>query len=50
MMQIVKSLKGNPKVLCIHGEAASCTALAERIREETGLEAFAPSLNESFKF
>lgn len=49
LMEIVKSLKGNPKVLCIHGEAASCTAFAERVREETGLETFAPSLSESFK-
>jgi putative mRNA 3-end processing factor len=49
MMEIVKGFKGNPKVLCIHGEAVSCTALAERVREETGLEAAAPSLSESFK-
>jgi len=49
MMEIVKGFKGNPKVLCIHGEAASCTALAERIREEAGFEASAPSLSESFR-
>jgi predicted metal-dependent RNase len=49
LIGIVKGLRGNPKVLCIHGEAASCTALAERVKQETGLEAFAPSLSESFK-
>ena len=49
MMEVVKGQKGNPKVLCIHGEPASCIALSEKIREETGLEAAAPSLSESFK-
>ncbi len=48
LMQIVKGLKGNPKVLCIHGEAASCTDFASRIKEEIGLEAYAPSVGDSF--
>jgi len=33
LMQIVKGLKGNPKVLCVHGEAASCTDFASRIKK-----------------
>lgn len=49
LMEIVKGFKGNPKILCVHGEAASCAALADRIRRETGFDAFAPSLSESFK-
>lgn len=48
LMEIVKGFKGNPKVLCIHGEAASCTDFASRIREETGLEAEAPSVGDKF--
>ncbi len=48
LMQIVKGLKGNPKVLCVHGEAASCTDFASRIKEETGLEAYAPSIGDCF--
>lgn len=48
LMEIVKGFKGNPKVLCIHGEAASCTDFASRIKEETGLEAEAPSVGDKF--
>jgi putative mRNA 3-end processing factor len=48
LMKVVKSLKGNPKILCVHGEPISCTSFAEQIRQETGLEAYAPSLGDSF--
>ncbi|MEM0313997.1 MAG: MBL fold metallo-hydrolase RNA specificity domain-containing protein, partial [Candidatus Bathyarchaeia archaeon] len=48
LMNVVKSLKGNPKILCVHGEPVSCTSFAEQIRQETGLEAYAPSLGDSF--
>ncbi|MEM3040191.1 MAG: MBL fold metallo-hydrolase, partial [Candidatus Methanomethylicaceae archaeon] len=48
LMNVVKSLKGNPKILCVHGEPVSCTSFAEKIRQETGLEAYAPSLGDSF--
>lgn len=48
LIKIVKSLKGNPKVLCVHGEAISCMSFAEQIRQETGFEAYAPSFGESF--
>ncbi|MDI9644398.1 MAG: MBL fold metallo-hydrolase [Candidatus Verstraetearchaeota archaeon] len=49
LMELVKSLKGNPKILCVHGEAESCTDFAERIKEETGHEAYAPTMGDSFK-
>jgi putative mRNA 3-end processing factor len=49
LMGIVKELKGNPKILCVHGEAASCDALAEAIKTETGHEAYAPAQGEVFK-
>ncbi len=48
LMEVVRSLKGNPKILCVHGEPVSCASFAEQIRQETGLEAAAPSLGESF--
>ncbi|MGQ9759831.1 MAG: MBL fold metallo-hydrolase, partial [Candidatus Methanomethylicaceae archaeon] len=48
LINVVKSLKGNPKILCVHGEPFSCISFAEQIREETGLEAYAPSLGDSF--
>ena len=49
LMDLVKTFKGNPKILCVHGEAASCDALAEAIKRETGHEAFAPGIGEVFK-
>lgn len=49
LMEVVKSLKGNPKILCVHGEAESCTEFAERIRQETGHEAYAPTMGDVFK-
>jgi len=48
LMEIVKSLRGNPKILCVHGEAASCIDFAERIKEETGHDAYAPAIGNSF--
>ncbi|MGC8936682.1 MAG: MBL fold metallo-hydrolase [Candidatus Methanomethylicaceae archaeon] len=48
LMKVVKSLKGNPKILCVHGEPISCTSFAESIKQETGLEAHAPSLGDTF--
>lgn len=49
LMELVKSLKGNPKILCVHGEAESCIDFAERIKEETGHDAYAPSIGDVFK-
>jgi len=48
LMEIVRSFKGNPKILCVHGEAASCMEFAERIKEETGHDAYAPAIGNSF--
>jgi putative mRNA 3-end processing factor len=48
LMETVKSFKGNPKVLCVHGEAESCRDFADRIREETGHDAYAPAIGETF--
>ena len=49
LMGIVKSLKGNPKILCVHGEASSCLAFAEKIKTETGHEAEAPNMGDCYK-
>lgn len=48
LMNVIKSLKGNPKILCVHGEPVSCISFAEQIRQEAGFEAYAPSLGDSF--
>jgi predicted metal-dependent RNase len=47
-MEVVKSFEGNPKILCVHGEAASCMDFADRIREETGHDAYAPAIGDTF--
>ncbi len=42
LISIIKSLKGNPEVLCIHGDENSCENLANEIKQEIGLKAYAP--------
>jgi putative mRNA 3-end processing factor len=50
LIKIIKSLKGNPEVLCIHGDENSCEGLANEIKQEIGLKAYAPSPGEIFTF
>jgi putative mRNA 3-end processing factor len=45
----IKNLKGNPKVYVVHGAEGNCELLAKWIRNELGLEAFAPRAGETFK-
>ncbi|WP_337861759.1 MBL fold metallo-hydrolase RNA specificity domain-containing protein [Nitrososphaera sp.] len=42
LFEILDRVKGNPKVLCVHGDGPSCTRFAEEIREKYGYEAQAP--------
>ena len=44
--KILKNIKGNPKVLTVHGDENSCTKFAEEIQEKFGLDAYAPKLGE----
>ena len=46
LFDMIKSLKGNPKVLTVHGDSQSCTKFAEEIHEKFGFEAHAPAANE----
>jgi len=48
LMRLVKSMKGTPKILCVHGEAACCQGFADAIRSEIGFEAYAPNLGDCF--
>ena len=43
---MIKNVKGNPKVLTVHGDNESCTKFAEEIQEKFGLDAHAPKLGE----
>jgi len=46
LFEIVKKIKGNPKVLTVHGDMESCKKFAQEIHEKFGFEAHAPDVNE----
>jgi putative mRNA 3-end processing factor len=46
LFDLVKKIKGNPKVLTVHGDTESCKKFAQEIHEKFGLEAHAPDVNE----
>lgn len=46
LFELVKRMKGSPKVLTVHGDRDSCTKFAEEIHERFGLEAYSPVANE----
>ncbi len=47
LFEMIRSVKGSPKVLTVHGDSESCTRFAEEIHERFGLEARAPKVNET---
>jgi len=47
LFDMVKSIRGDPRVLTVHGDSESCTRFAEEIRERFGLEARAPGAGET---
>ena len=47
LFEMIKNIKGNPKVLTVHGDDESCTKFAEEINEKFGLDAHAPKLDET---
>ena len=46
LFDMMKNIKGDPKVLTVHGDEDSCTRFAEEIQEKFGLDAYAPKLGE----
>lgn len=46
LFELIKKIKGDPKVLTVHGDAESCKKFAEEIHEKFGLEAHSPSVND----
>ena len=46
LFEVIKSIKGNPKVLTVHGDDVSCTKFAEEIHEKFGFEAHSPKMDE----
>jgi putative mRNA 3-end processing factor len=43
LFEILDRIKGNPKILTVHGDESSCTKFAEEIREKYGYDAKAPN-------
>ncbi len=46
LFEMIKNLKGNPKIMTVHGDDKSCTRFAEEIHERFGFEAHAAKLDE----
>jgi putative mRNA 3-end processing factor len=47
LFNMIKKIKGNPKVLTVHGDSESCEMFAKEIHEKFGLEAYAPAVSET---
>ena len=47
LFEMMKKIKGNPKVLTVHGDSESCELFAQEIHEKFGFEAHAPTVNET---
>src|SRR5919112_832654 len=46
LFEILDRIKGNPKVLTVHGDGPSCTKFAEEITDKYGYDAKAPNIGE----
>ena len=47
LFELMKKIKGNPKVLTVHGDTDSCTKFADEIREKFGFDAYAPDAGQT---
>lgn len=47
LFDMISKIKGNPKVLTVHGDTDSCSNFAQEIHDRFGFEAHAPSVNET---
>lgn len=46
LFEIIEKIKGNPKVLTVHGDSESCKKFAHEIHEKFGFDTHAPDVNE----
>jgi len=46
LFDMIKKIKGNPKVWTVHGDSESCDLFAQEIHEKFGFETFAPAVND----
>jgi len=47
LFDMIKKIKGNPKVWTVHGDSESCEMFAKEIHEKFGLETYAPAVNDT---
>ncbi|WP_299291407.1 MBL fold metallo-hydrolase [Nitrosopumilus sp.] len=47
LFDMISKIKGNPKVMTVHGDTDSCTNFAQEIHEKFGFEAYAPNVNDT---
>jgi putative mRNA 3-end processing factor len=50
LFEILDRVKGNPKVLTVHGDGPSCTRFAEEISQKYGYDSSAPDAGEIIEF
>jgi putative mRNA 3-end processing factor len=46
LFEVIKKIKGNPKILTVHGDSDSCIKFADEIHEKFGYDAYAPKVGE----
>ena len=46
LFEMIKNVKGNPKILTVHGDRESCTKFSEEIQQKFGFDSHAPKLGE----
>lgn len=46
LFEMIKNVKGDPKVLTVHGDDESCVKFADEIQEKFGLDAYSPQVGE----
>ena len=46
LFDMIKKIKGNPKVWTVHGDSESCDLFAQEIHEKFGFETYAPAVND----
>lgn len=49
LFDMLKAVKGNPKLMAIHGEEEYCTKFASDVKEQFGFDAVAPSAGDVIK-
>jgi putative mRNA 3-end processing factor len=47
LFEIIEKIKGNPKVLTVHGDSESCKKFAQEIHEKFGIDTPAPDVKET---